>query len=525
MSNLGVTKRGLLLGTGAGALAALAPHTSRAADKPLTVVLESEAVILDPHMTTAAISRTFGYHIFDTLFSMDTAGAIHPQMVDAFDTSPDQLTWHFMLRDGLAFHDGAPVTAADCVASLQRWAPKDSLGRMLLSAGASMAATDSRSFTISLKQPFPLMLNVLGKPNAPVPFIMPARIVTAAGDQRIKEIVGSGPFSFRASAWRPGDSMVLDKFTKYVPRKEPADFVSGGKVVHIDSMTWKVMSDDTTGANALMQGEVDYMQYLPFDLIGQLQKAPSIKVMTLKGLDMFQGNFRLNAASGPFADPAVREILWKLVDQKEMLTAAGIPDQFAVDDCKSYWMCGAPLSTDAGGSIAKLDVAGAKAALAKTSYKGEPVVILQVSGSISQAAGSVLAQHMKEAGFTVDEQVMDWGTVLARRANKTGWSMFPVYSNGIDMASPLTHFYISSNCADYPGWSCSATTTKLLADFAKAPDDAARKAVAAKIQEDAYKTTPSVMWGQFSRPAGYRTRMAGLIQSSFPMFWDVTLAA
>ena len=525
MSGFGLTKRALLLGTTAGTLASLLPRASQAAAKPLTAVLESEAVILDPHATTAAITRTFGYHVFDTLFSMDSAGAIHPQMIGTFDTSADGLTWHFALRDGLLFHDGAPVTAADCVASLQRWCPKDSLGRMLLAATAEVNAADAKSFTITLKQPFPLMLQVLGKPNAPVPFIMPARIIPAAAEQRITTIVGSGPFSFRADAWRPGDSMILDRFAKYVPRKEPADFVSGGKVVHIDQMTWKIVPDDSTGANALMAGEIDYMQYLPFDLIGQLTKAPDVKVMTLSGLDMFQGNFRLNSASGPFADPAIREVLWKLVDQKEMLTAAGIPDQFALPNCDSFWMCGAPLSTDAGASVAKLDIAGAKAALAKTSYKGEPVVMLQVYQSISQAAGSVLAQNMKQAGFTVDEQVMDWGTVLARRASKTGWSLFPVYSNGIDMASPLTHFYISSNCADYPGWSCSVPMTGMLAAFAKAPDDAARKSIAAQIQEEAYKVTPSVMWGQFSRPAGYRTRMAGLIQSSFPMFWNVTLTA
>ena len=523
MSGPYLTRRGVLLATGAAALASLAPRSTRAAAMPLTVVLESEAVILDPHATTAAITRTFGYHVFDTLFSMDGAGAIHPQMVETYETSPDGLTWRFTLRDGLAFHDGAAVTAADCVASLQRWAPKDSLGRMLAAATSTMAAVDPKTFSIALKAPFPLMLQVLGKPNAPVPFMMPARIIPAAAAERIKDIVGSGPFSFRASAWRPGDSMVLDRFAQYVPRKETPDFLAGGKVVHIDQMVWKVMPDDATGANALIAGEIDYMQYLPFDFIGPLDKAPNVKVMTLTGLDMFQGNFRLNSASGPFADPAVREILWKLVDQKDMLAAAGIPARFAVPECASFWMCGAPLSTTAGSTMAKLDLPGAKAALAATSYKGEPVVMLQVSGSISQAAGSLLAQNMKQVGFTVDEQVMDWGTVLARRANKMGWSLFPVYSNGIDMASPLTHFYIASNCADYPGWSCSNAMTGMLTAFVKAPDDAARKAIAAQIQEEAYRVTPSVMWGQFSRPAGYRTRMTGLIQSSFPMFWDVTL--
>jgi peptide/nickel transport system substrate-binding protein len=125
----------------------------------------------------------------------------------------------------------------------------------------------------------------------------------------------------------------------------------------------------------------------------------------------------------------------------------------------------------------------------------------------------------------VDEQVMDWGTVLNRRAKKEGWSMFPVYSNGVDMASPLTHFYVSNNCGDYPGWSCSEAMSGLLAKFLAAPDDAARKQLATAIQEDAYRTTPSVMWGQFSRPAGYRTRLTGLPQSSFPIFWGVEVAA
>ena len=175
--------------------------------------------------------------------------------------------------------------------------------------------------------------------------------------------------------------------------------------------------------------------------------------------------------------------------------------------------------------MAKYDIAAAKAELARTGYKGEPVIMMQVNGSISQAAGSLLAQNMREAGFTVDEQVMDWGTVLSRRAKKEGWSLFPVYSNGVDMASPLNHFYVANNCADYPGWSCSPAMGKLLEDFAAAPDDAARKQVAVDIQKEAYALVPSVMWGQFARPAGYRTRLQDLIQSSFPIFWNVRLAS
>ena len=245
--------------------------------------------------------------------------------------------------------------------------------------------------------------------------------------------------------------------------------------------------------------------------------------MALTGVDMFQGNFRLNHASGAFTEPAVREVLWKLVDQEETLHAVGVPPRFAAKTCPGFFMCDAPLSSADGAAVAKFDLDGAREALKKTGYKGETIIFLEVAGSISQTAGAVLADKMRKVGFVVDEQVMDWGTVLARRAKKDGWSIFPVYANGIDMTSPLTHFYVANNCSDYPGWSCSPAITEKLAAFAKSSDADARKRIAADIQVEAYKNTPSVMWGQFCRPAGYRSRLGNLIQSSFPMFWQVTL--
>lgn len=67
--------------------------------------------------------------------------------------------------------------------------------------------------------------------------------------------------------------------------------------------------------------------------------------------------------------------------------------------------------------------------------------------------------------------------------------------------------------------------TELLGAFAKAKDAAERRPIAAKIQEAAYQSVPSVMWGQFAIPVGYRTRVRDLIQSAFPMLWNVEIAA
>jgi peptide/nickel transport system substrate-binding protein len=512
------TRRNLLLAGGAAALAW--PRPARAATT-LNVVLESEAVILDPHFTTAAITRSFGYHVFDTLFAMDNSGAIRPQMVERHEAAADGLTWRFTLRPGLRFHDGAPVTARDCALSLQRWAPRDAMGRLLLAAGAQFEAMDAATLVLTLREPFPLVLEVLGKPNAPVPFILPERLARTPGETRITEIVGSGPFAFRADLWRPGSSMVLERFADYRPRPEPADFLAGGKAVRIDQLVLRVMPDQATAATALMAGEIDYQQYLPFDLLPRLERARGVTLMGLGGLHMFQGNFRLNHAAPPFDDPEIRRVLWHLVDQPAVLQAIGVPERFAVQRCGSFFMCDSPYESRTGAETLDFSLEKARAALARTRYAGQTVVMLEVQGSISQTASMVLAQNLRTVGFTVEQQVMDWGTVLARRVRKEGWNLFSVYSNGIDMISPLTHFYVASTCADYTGWSCDARIPPLLAAFSRAPDPAARKRLADEIQGVAYGLTPAVSWGQFTIPAGYRNRLRNLPQSSFPMFWSV----
>lgn len=522
MSGLG-RRATLAGGTALAAASLIRPREARAA-KGLTVVWESEVTILDPHFTTAAISRTFGLHVFDMLFAMNEKGEIKPQMVDTWQASADKLTWTFVLRDGLKFHDGSPVTAADCIASLKRWAVRDPLGKMLMAGTETLDAKDARTFAFVLKEPFPLMLDVLGKPNAPLPVIMPARIAATPADQRIPEPIGSGPFRFVKSEWRPGNTMLLERNPDYVARNEPPDFLAGGKKVKIDQLTLRVMPDQSTGANALIAGEIQYQQYLPFDMLPVLEKEKAVRLMGLGGIHQFQGNFRLNHAAPPFDNPAVRKVLWKLADQDATLTAIGVPEKYRAQTCPSFWMCGTPLTTDAGSAGARFDMAAAKAELKASGYKGEPVIILEVAGSISQTASRVLVQNMRDAGFTVEQQPRDWPTVLARRAKKEGWSMFPVYSNGTDMFSPLTHFYVAATCNDFPGWSCDNRIPALLKDFTRAAALEDRRRIAADIQTAAYDLTPSVMWGQFTIPAGYRAELKGLIQSSYPMFWEVDRA-
>src|SRR5437868_1676392 len=145
------------------------------AQTTLRVVMHSDVKILDPVWTTAFIVRNHGYMIYDTLFALDANLKIQPQMVDKWKVSDDKLTWTFTLRDGLAFHDGAPVTSEDVIASLKRWAVRDGLGQILWDKMADAKAVDAKTFQLTLKQPTGIMLQSLAKPSGN-PFIMPKRV-------------------------------------------------------------------------------------------------------------------------------------------------------------------------------------------------------------------------------------------------------------------------------------------------------------------------------------------------------------
>src|SRR6266566_8701396 len=133
------------------------PGSAEPAQKTLRFIPQADLRSIDPIWTTAYVTRNFGYLVFDTLFALDKDFKPQPQMVDRWTVSDDKLIYKFILRDGLKWHDGQPVRAADCVASIERWAKRDQFGQKMIEAVASITDTDDKNFTIALKTPFPLL--------------------------------------------------------------------------------------------------------------------------------------------------------------------------------------------------------------------------------------------------------------------------------------------------------------------------------------------------------------------------------
>ena len=181
------------------------------AETVLRVIPHADLKNLDPIWTTAYISRNHGYMIYDTLFAMDEDFKPQPQMVDTWETSSDGKVWTFVLRDGLKFHDGNPVTGDDVVASLQRWGKRDGMGQQLFKVMDKLESPNQNTIVMTLKEPFGLVLESIGKISSNVPFIMPKRVAETDPFEQIEDYTGSGPFKFEADEWVPGKQSGLYK--------------------------------------------------------------------------------------------------------------------------------------------------------------------------------------------------------------------------------------------------------------------------------------------------------------------------
>ena len=254
------------------ALIAALGSFAASAETVLKVVMHSDVKFIDPIWSGAYITRNFGYMIYDTLFAIDEKFQVKPQMVDTWNTSDDGLVWTFKLRDGLEWHDGTPVTSDDCIASIKRWASRDSMGQKMASVVAEYKAVDPKTFQIVLKQKFGPLLDALGKPSVVVPFMTPKKMAEVDAFTQSDNTIGSGPFIFKKDEWKPGERLVFVKNPKYKPRSEPISGLAGGKVVNLDRVEWVWIPEVETQVNALVNGEIDMIESPDFDHIAVLEK-------------------------------------------------------------------------------------------------------------------------------------------------------------------------------------------------------------------------------------------------------------
>lgn len=508
-----------LFGMGIAAGAALSfPSVLRAQTAPTkggTVRMVFDGLAgFDPVFSTSNSAQNHALAIYDSLFALDSKLMPQPQMVGKWGVSDDKKTYTFRLRDGLSFHDGSPVTAADCVASIRRWAQTRPGGKLMLARLRDISKKDDKTFTIALKEPLGLLIDILVDTSL---FVMREKDASRPANEQVTANIGSGPFTFNQALAKPGVSFAYDRNQKYVARNEPANGLAGGKVVKVDRVFREIVPDPQIAVAALQAGEVDYMEGPPPDLYPAIGSDPNLVLQVLnKSGDVYY--LRTNFLQKPFDNVKMRQALLHVINQEAFLRVLS-PDPRYGEVVTSIFGNNTPYSNDEntgwykkGGNPEK-----AKQLLKEAGYAGEKVVILQ-STNWQQAsnAAQLLASTLRKIGVDAELAPSDWAGVVARMGNKGsvengGWSIVITSYDNYGIGNPIGSLFLQANGDPFAGWLKNDEFEALRAKWPDVDTLEERKALARKMQKHWWDFVGAVMLGKVVQPIAHRKTLTGLI--------------
>jgi peptide/nickel transport system substrate-binding protein len=187
-----------------------------------------------------------------------------------------------------------------------------------------------------------------------------------------------------------------------------------------------------------------------------------------------------------------------------------------------------------GGDIlkGKRDLNAAKKLLAESGYSGQPVTCLVAQDQpITKAMGDVTADLLKQLGMNVDFVATDWGTVGARRAQKTppgqgGWNMFHTWHAGADCVNPAPYTAIrATGDKAWFGWPTSPGTEKEVASWFEAKNLDEEKAAIGRLNKAAMDDVVYAPTGFFLSYTAWRNNVSGVAKGPVPLFWGVSKSA
>jgi peptide/nickel transport system substrate-binding protein len=527
---MNMKRRSVLKSGVAGVAAASLPRfavAQGARARVLKFVPQANLTVLDPIITTAAVTANHGWMVWDTLYGVNAKLEPKPQMAEGHTVSDDGRTYLIKLRDGLKFHDGEPVRAQDCAASLARWAVRDVFGQTLATVVDGWSAADDRTVKVTLKKPFPLLVQAIAQQNS---FIMPERVAKTDPFKAITEIVGSGPFRFLKDEFVAGSGAAWARFEGYVPRQEAPEWTSGGKVVNFDRIEWKVIPDSATASAALQSGEVDWWEQVQADLVPLLKRNSSI-VFGPSNPQGYIGGLRFNHLHPPFNDVRLRRAVLMAVNQEDYMTAIMGPNRDAWEVCKSQFPCGTPYGVQVDLPVMKGDIEGARKLVKESGYSGQKAVIINPSDFPTIGPlGEITFDLLKKIGINAELQTTDWGSVVQRRASKEpvekgGWSIFHTWFTGGFILNPvITPPYRGLGDAGWFGWYSNPKIERLTEAWLAAKDEPERQKIAMEIQIENFTQVPTVNLGQFQIPTAWRNTLTGKLEGTGPVFWNIPRA-
>ncbi len=406
---IGVLLLGTMLSTGAWA-------QSRGGD--LVYVQQSTPPTLDAMTSTEQAVRNISMNIFEMVVALDEGANPVPDLAASYAESADGLVYEFRLRPGVTFHNGKPLTSADVKATFERYG-RVGIDRQDFPLIAEIAAVDPMTVRVTLKNRIPSFIEQISSPRASM-IVIPAEQANREAGKI--DLIGTGPLQL--VEYVPDSHVKLKRFDGYVPNPayKGVDGLAGRKVVHVDTVTFRVVPEASARVAALETRAAHMSEQIPGQAAKRLKDSKDIKVLPLMPWSM--AGMIVNAGFGATAQLGVRKAIQIAIDAEELMEIA-TDGNFRLNHGFVY-----PESQYFTGDVGKAvynqgNQARAKALLQEAGYKGEEVIVLGSSqvGHIKEQA-VIATQQLKAVGINARIELSDTPTYIARAQQKEGWNLY-----------------------------------------------------------------------------------------------------
>jgi peptide/nickel transport system substrate-binding protein len=409
---------GASLAVGLGLILALAaPAAAQKKGGDLIAAQPAGTNTLDPHFTASAAARNMMLAMYETLVTIDENATPIPLLAAKWDVQDNGLTYRFELRRGVRFHNGKELTSADVKGSLERFA-RVSPEKQTMAPVAAIETPDPYVVVIRLKQVDTAFLDRLASPASPTT-IIPAE--EAVKDVNKTSHVSTGPYQF--VEWVPDSHVKLRRFDGYVPVGAGAarDGLGGRKVAYFDTVTIRIVKEASARTAALESGQVHFVEDIPVPAAKRLEGNPKLKVVDLDS--WAQSIAYVNASLPPTNNLKLRQAIQAALDMDEIMTAS----TDGLFQLNHGWVYpnNAYYLPEAGRALYnQKDPRKAKALLADSGYKGEPVLLVTNKDyQFMFKAAVVIAEQLKAVGVNVKVDTLDWPTMAALALKSEGWNI------------------------------------------------------------------------------------------------------
>ncbi len=381
---ISITARALLT---AAAVAALVPAVADAQGR-IAIGMQQEPTSLDPTSdATAAINVMLTQNVYEGLTTVDQSGAVQPQLARSWEISEDGLTYRFHLHEGVTFHDGTPMTAADVVFSFDRARAEDSTSprRATFQPIESIAALDDHTVEIVLSRPDAFFLFDLAQ--GPAVIVGEASVETNA-----QRPVGTGAFRF--DSWTRGDRLRLVKNADH----RNADAVA------LDAVEFRFIAEPAAASAALLAEELDAFPGFPApELVPQFEADPrfDVRISSTEG----EVILAMNNAKEPFTDIRVRRAVSHALNRGEIIDGAMYGYAIPIG---SFYPPHGPAHVDLTDRYPH-DPDQARALLEEAGVAGASLTMRLPPFPYAQRSGEIIQAQLGAAGLDVRIESVEWG--------------------------------------------------------------------------------------------------------------------